>query len=210
MNTDIATTTQLTSTQARRLCEKIASAVKNLGELLWELRERKGWLALGYASWNECCETEFKYSKRHANRLIEATTIKEQVGPTGPTLNERQARELSSVPEEKHQDVIDWATEKADGKPLTAKAIRQAAEEVLEAEPLDDEEDEPTIPKPNYEMTEQFALEAARCAITQLEQIKESNPGREKALWKVMSWVQDHLWTEGSVFAEQGGQGDAS
>jgi hypothetical protein len=134
---------QLTSSQARRLCEKIASAVHNLAELLWELRERKGWLALGYSSWNECCETEFKYSKRHANRLIEAKELKEQVGPVGPTLNERQARELAKVPEEKREQVLEWATEKSDGKPLTAAAFRKAADEVLEAEP--DDVDEPEI-----------------------------------------------------------------
>ena len=33
---------------------------------------------------------------------------------------------------------MDWATEKADGKPLTAAAIRKADEEVMEAEPDDD------------------------------------------------------------------------
>ena len=46
------------------------------------------------------------------------------------------------------------------------------------------------LPVKNYDKTEQFAIECARCAITQLEQIKPANPGREKAFEKVEKWIQ--------------------
>ena len=127
---------RLSGAQARRLCEKIAQQAKNLRNLLMQLRDGEGWVALGYASWARCCETEFGYSKRHANRLIQAAEISQQVGPMGPaSLPERQARELARVPEEQRQEVLDVAVENAGDKPLTAATIRQAVQDVLEVEP---------------------------------------------------------------------------
>ncbi len=158
-----AITPQLSSTQARRLCEKIVGQATDLRGLMLQLRDGEGWVALGYATWAKCCETEFGYSKRHANRLIQAAEISQQVGPIGPTrpLPESHARELSRVPEESRQDVLDLAEEKADGKPVTAATIQQAAVEVLnepEDEPLEDDddaadEDEPE-PSNNWEWIE--------------------------------------------------------
>jgi hypothetical protein len=130
---------RLSAKQARRLCEKIARQAENLRELLLQLRDGQGWLALGYASWASCCEEEFGYSKQHANRLIKAEEINRQVEPMGSIpLSERQARELGKVPEEKRQAVLDWAIEKADGKPLTAAAIHKAAKALVEANDHDD------------------------------------------------------------------------
>jgi hypothetical protein len=126
---------RLTSSQARRLCEKIHSQAENLRALLLQLREGKGWLALGYASWASCCEHEFGYSKRYANYLIQAERVIDQGGNNCSHLNEAQARELAQVPEDHRQNVLDWATEKADGKPLTAKMIQKAREEYDQREP---------------------------------------------------------------------------
>ena len=42
---------------------------------------------------------------------------------------------------------------------------------------------------PNYRNTKQFALECARCAITQLEQIPKKNPGRKESFAKVEKWI---------------------
>lgn len=46
------------------------------------------------------------------------------------------------------------------------------------------------LPNPNYVKTAAFALNCADCAITQLEPIKASNPGREEAFIKVEKWIQ--------------------
>lgn len=61
---------------------------------------REGRVALGYATWAKCCEEEFGYSKQHANRLIQAAKISQQVGTIVPTepLPESHARELGKVP----------------------------------------------------------------------------------------------------------------
>jgi hypothetical protein len=121
------TTAVLSEQQARRICDKIKDRAEGLRKLLVELHDGKGWSALGYDTWAECCEKEFRYSKSYANRLIKAEAISEQVTPIGTTLTESQARELSKVPEEKRQAVLDSAAESVGDRPLTAKAIREAA-----------------------------------------------------------------------------------
>jgi hypothetical protein len=131
-------TPRLTAAQARRLCDRIVHEANNLRKLLVQLRDGKGWLTLGYSTWAELCEQEFGYSKRYANYLIQAEKVNQQVGTIVPALTESQARELGKVPAEDREKVLDWAAEKADGAPLTAKAIRAAAAEVAEGEPEED------------------------------------------------------------------------
>jgi len=48
-------------------------------------------------------------------------------------------------------------------------------------------------PVEGYDKTEQYALECARVAITQLARIKPNNPGRDKSLIKVRKWIDDQL-----------------
>ena len=72
-----------------------------------------------------------------ARQLIAAAKTAETVEISTP-LKESHAKALATVPAEKRQDVLDWAQEKSDGKPLTAAAIRTAAKETLEAEPVED------------------------------------------------------------------------
>jgi hypothetical protein len=134
---------QLSVLQARLLCEKIVHEAENLGLLMRQLRDGQGWVALGYASWAKCCEVEFGYTKQHVNRLIKAQEISDQVEPIGSTMPESQARELGKVDPDKRRAVLAWAEEKAEGKPLTAAAIRKAAAEVMEAEPDDEDDDDP-------------------------------------------------------------------
>jgi ParB-like chromosome segregation protein Spo0J len=46
------------------------------------------------------------------------------------------------------------------------------------------------VPVKGYENSRDFALETARVAITQLERIKKSNPGRDEAFTKVENWIK--------------------
>jgi hypothetical protein len=144
---------QLSESQARTLCEKIVHEAENLRDLLLQLRDGQGWIALGYKTWAKCCTMEFGYSKQYANRLIKAKEICEQVETncsqtawcrdrSGTAMNECQARELGKVDPDKRRAVLAWAVEKAEGKRITAAAIRRAANNVMEQEP-DDEDDEP-------------------------------------------------------------------
>jgi len=55
----------------------------------------------------------------------------------------------------------------------------------------DREQDDTRHPIPGYNKTEQYAVECARCAITQLEQIPVKNPGRDKAFSRVEKWIEE-------------------
>lgn len=179
------TTRRLTSTQARRLCEKIVSQATDLRALLLELRDGKGWLALGYSSWAECCETEFGYSKRHANRLIECGKICEQLGPMGPAMTERQARELGKVPEEQREAVVEAAKAEAGDKPLTARAIREAADRILDdgeeadVEPItpEVEQDEPAPAPTRDDSSRERNRYLSESLVELVEQAKERSLG---------------------------------
>jgi len=145
------TARRLTSNQARKLCDQIVHEALNLSELLTQLRDGEGWVALGYASWAACCETEFGYSKQHANRLIKSDQIRKQlvgsggeVEPIGSTLSESQARELTNVPESSRVEVIQAAHEVAEseGRKMTAKDIKEAADAAkVTPEIVDEDED---------------------------------------------------------------------
>jgi hypothetical protein len=151
-------TTQLDERSARKLCDRIVRQAEDLRGLLLQLRDGKGWIALGHASWAECCEKEFGYTKQHANYLIRTDAVRHQVEEISSTpLTNSQVDALSKVPEEKREAVLDWAAEKAGDKPLTAAAIRKAAAEVLEAESDDDEDDTDDSPEEAAWMSETSA-----------------------------------------------------
>jgi hypothetical protein len=46
--------------------------------------DRKGWKALGYASWEEYGEKEWEFSVRQLNRLATAEVTQSVLGPIGP------------------------------------------------------------------------------------------------------------------------------
>jgi len=68
----------------------------------------------------------------------------------GEITTERQLRELASVPHESLEDVIEKASEIAGDAPLTAKVLKEAREQVLEPEKLE----EPTAEEPACEDVE--------------------------------------------------------
>ena len=125
---------QLTQHEARELCKKIVAHAETLRENMATLRDGKGWVALGYESWSACLEAEFGYTPQHANYLLRMANVKADVGRISSiSLNDHQAHELEKVPEDRREEVLTRATKEADGKPLTAKAIKEAADDVLDA-----------------------------------------------------------------------------
>jgi hypothetical protein len=133
-----------------RQCEKI---IKQHSKAAWEfvraLREIKenGLWKLAtpakeegnaeFVNFDDYCQRRFEFSKNYANRLISGLKTVEAM-PVGTDLNERQARELKKAPEDKQADAIERAKEIVGKGPLTAKVIREAVQEVIDAddEPL--------------------------------------------------------------------------
>ena len=133
----------ITKTEARRLCERIRQQAADLAESIRQLRDGEGWRVLGYETWAACCEAEFGYSKQHANRLIKADLVRQQVEPMGstshpaaPQPNERQARELGRLPEADRGQAWRQYSEQCDREEVrpTAAGLRAAVDQRLEAD----------------------------------------------------------------------------
>jgi hypothetical protein len=99
--------------------------------MLLEMRDRKGWKALGYESWEDYGEKEWDYSRQHLHRLADAASVQISMSPLGDKeIPERHLRPLTQVPEEERQAIWEEATRIAEenGKKLTAKIVESAVE----------------------------------------------------------------------------------
>ena len=117
----------ITTSEVHRLVKQIKQKAGELAEAIRKLRDSNGWKVLGYATWAECCEAEFGYSKRHANRLIQSQQVIEQVGHMCPSQpNDRQASELARLPEEQRADCWQDYVEECEtaGEKPTAAGLR--------------------------------------------------------------------------------------
>lgn len=120
--------------KAEAAIEKGQQTFMDVGNALAAIRDRRLYRE-GHKTFEAYCKDRWNIQRNYANKLIAGAKVVEDLGTMVPKLTERQARELGNVPEEEREAVLEWATEKADGKPLTAAAIKQAVAEVLEAEP---------------------------------------------------------------------------
>ncbi len=69
--------------------------------MLLDIRDRKGWLALGYKSWEDYGEIEWGYSVNYLNRITSAEYVQSVISPMSTKeIPERQLRPLTSVPDE--------------------------------------------------------------------------------------------------------------
>jgi len=153
----------ITKARAMKLCEEIRAGLGSVADLVVELHEGQGWTALGYTTWKECCAQEFQHSVWWAGRQLRAAEVRKLLPPrptnppsdfgggvpigTGSTPHkESHLRELAKVPAEQQAAVLAWATEKAEGKPLTATMIKQAWKDIQEGEPEEEPEEEDEAP----------------------------------------------------------------
>lgn len=65
--------------------------------LIWELHERQGWKALGYASWGECVKSEFDITSSTIYRQLNAALVELELSPNGGIgeISERVLRPLT-------------------------------------------------------------------------------------------------------------------
>ena len=132
-----------------KVIEKGVALFHETGHALMQVRDEK--LYRGeYDSFEDYLSRKWNLTSSRARQFIAASKTLDSV-EISTNLNEGQAKELAKVPKEKRQEVIDWAIEKAEGKPLTAAKIKQAASEVLEAEP-----DAEEAPYEEYEDTQEI------------------------------------------------------
>jgi len=102
-----------------------------VGRALAEIRDLRLYKP-EFKSFEDYCQEKWGWTKQHAYRLIECAPVVKS-NPQVTSIN--QARELARVPEADRAEVLEAAVEAG---PLTARAIREAAEEarVPKAGPL--------------------------------------------------------------------------
>lgn len=148
MTKEIAVKT-MAKADARAFVSTINKGIGDIREMLIELRDSKGWEALGYGSWDACVTEEFGWSKRYANMQISGGKIEQQllaapakagtIVPTPPTSPVRESHLRPLVGLTEKQQVKAYtdaraAAEKA-GKPLTAKDVKAKADAYKPAAP---------------------------------------------------------------------------
>lgn len=124
---------EMTLDEARETDRLIKRHINTTRYLLLDMRDRKGWKALGYESFKEYGEKELGYEERHIYRLVDAAEIGLQIGTDQLDSQppESQIRPLKSVPEEERKAIWEEATRKAeeDGAKLTAQRVEDAVAE---------------------------------------------------------------------------------
>jgi phage N-6-adenine-methyltransferase len=73
----------LNDVEARDLCNRVRSNIKEVRGLLLALYEGEGWRALGYRSWRDCVVNEFEQSKSFCYRALAAARVERNFSQIG-------------------------------------------------------------------------------------------------------------------------------
>lgn len=122
----------MTESEARECVKAINGHMNSARALLLDLYERRGWVALGYASWRECATAEFEQSQALLYRELQAAQIEQRISPMGEigTIPERQLRPLSAVTPMEQPIAWQEANERTNGKP-TARVVEEVVREMV-------------------------------------------------------------------------------
>ena len=132
MSHDIQIPLDMTHEEALTKHTELKSLHGVMRSMLLEMRDRKGWLALGFSSWEEYGEKEWGYSKRYLNLIATAGHIQNILGTIVPkNVPESQLRPLTSIPDEAKPEVWQEAIARAlaEGKKIGAKYVEDVANE---------------------------------------------------------------------------------
>lgn len=96
----------MTETEARSHVVAINNAAADMGRRLLELKEREGWIVLGYKSWSAMLEGEFSYSRKHLYELMHAAPVLEKLLPVGNNISTKTAAALARFDEDLHPAIV--------------------------------------------------------------------------------------------------------
>lgn len=87
-----------------------------------------------HGTFEDYCQERWSLTRRHVNRLVAASEVVREMGPTGPIpppTSERHARELAHVDEDDRQDVWLETNRRTNNRP-TAAVVREVAREIAD------------------------------------------------------------------------------
>lgn len=126
-NENLCTLPDMTFDEAQAKHNELKSLHRAMRLLLLEMRDRKGWLALGFESWEQYGELEWGFTRQHLNRLATSAYIQNLVEPIGSEIPESQLRPLTSVPDDAKIQI--WQQVKSEHEKITAKTVQDAVDD---------------------------------------------------------------------------------
>lgn len=126
--------TPMSAQEARECVATIKSNLESLGAMLLDLDRRRGWEALGYASFRECAVAEFGKSQGYVYKLLHAAEVDENLAASEiypldkseialiPTSHKE---ELHKLPDEQQAEALQQADvlAQAEGNPREARHV---------------------------------------------------------------------------------------
>lgn len=163
-----------------------------VGSALTEIRERGLYKSKNggfYKTFKAYAKGTWDMSQRHANRLIAASDVIENLGPRGPLLPsyEKHARHLTKLPADQQVEAWDMVLETATDGKVTEALVYKVVKDMLPPKP-------PKIipaPTPENPMPGD-AHYFATMAIAQLKCIMDSDKLRTAAYDRVREWMNKH------------------
>ena len=133
MSNELQQLPDMTLEEAQAKHAQLKSLESVMRSSLLEMRDRKGWKALGYSSWAEYGETEWGYGRQYLDRLATASRIQQIVAPIGAQIPETHLRPLGKVPDADKSAVYEEAVERAlaEGKKLGAKMMEDTVADYM-------------------------------------------------------------------------------
>lgn len=133
----------MTSAEARLCVDSIHAHIRHARALILELYERKGWQALGYASWRACVSAEFEQSQTHMYRQLAAAFVEQVIAPDSPIgeIPESHLRPITGLTETQSQIVWQVVEDTAPAGKVTAahvKSVVNIISEITATSALDD------------------------------------------------------------------------
>jgi hypothetical protein len=127
-NENLCTLPDMTFDEAQAKHNELKSLHSAMRLLLLEMRDRKGWLALGFESWEQYGEQEWGFTRQHLNRLATSAYIQNLVEPLGSNeIAETHLRPLTSVPDDVKIEI--WQQVKSEHEKITAKIVQDAVDD---------------------------------------------------------------------------------
>ncbi len=129
--TALTTDEQQRLDQSEQVIERGLKTFHEVGAALLDIRDGRLYRAQ-YATFEDYCRERWGMSQRHGNRLIEAASVVQNLGPAGPVPEtERHARELAPLEPEQQQEAWQAVQERVEaGEKMTADVVRDEAEKV--------------------------------------------------------------------------------
>jgi hypothetical protein len=199
-----------TLTRCEKVIERGQQTFLDVGNALLMIREQALYRS-DYDTFDDYCLRRWGFSSSRARQFIAAAKTAATVETSTP-LKESHAKELSRIPADKRQAVLDWATEKNGGKPPTTAEIKSAWRDVAQAEPERDDnvldvavvgDEEDSMAKPRGS---DVGLERGNEAIDALKRVYKNDLFYDRAFQLVFDWITAQRgveWVERQLRSQQ-------